>query len=141
LRERASSHGLEGVVQFRPPIPREKMPEVLADHDLLVLASEYDEPLARAMQEGMAMGLLVIGTATGGSGELLMHEKTGLVFEPGDAESLAAQLLRARSEPDLARGLSRAGQRVVAERFDIRRTVEAVEGYFLGLSETGQGQP
>ena len=30
------------------------------------------------MQEAMAMGLLVIGTTTGGTGELLVHERTGL---------------------------------------------------------------
>jgi glycogen(starch) synthase len=127
LRERISHHALQNVVQFRPPVPRVQMPEVLAGHDVLLLPSEYDEPLARSMQEAMAMSLLVIGTTTGGSAELLVHEETGLAFEPGNPESLVTQLVRAGRDRQLAATLAGNGCRAVVQNFNIQHTVEQVE--------------
>lgn len=140
LRKKVYVSCLQNVVEFRPPVPREQMPKVLAHYNILILPSEYDEPLARAMQEAMAMGLLVIGTTTGGSGELLMHERTGLVFEPGNPGSLASQLRRALDEPELAARLAEVGQKKVIERFNIQRTIEQIEGYLLGLVESKRRQ-
>jgi glycosyltransferase involved in cell wall biosynthesis len=133
LQDRVSGHRLQGVVEFRSPVPRARMPEILAGYDALILPSEYDEPLARAIQEAMAMGLLVIGTTTGGSGELLVHERTGLVFEPGNPESLAVQLVRAVNEPQLVAQLAENGRQEVKQNFDIQRTVEQIERYLLDL--------
>lgn len=135
LQERVAFYRLEGIVEFRAPIPREQMPAVLAQHDVLILASEHAEPLARAIQEAMAMGLLVIGTTTGGSGELLVHEKTGLVFEPGNAQSLATQLRRAAQDPRLVSQLAEAGLKAVEQHFDIHRTIEQIEQVLLDLLE------
>lgn len=131
---------LQEVVEFHPPVPREQMPLILGRCNTLILSSEYAEPLARAMQEAMAMRLLVIGTTTGGSGELLVHEKTGLVFEPGNPESLVSQLSRALHEPDLAARLAAAGRREVRANFDIRHTVRKIESYLRGVMYSGGAQ-
>ena len=133
LRGAVSAQGLDAIVQFCPGVPRAQMPTILEEHDALILASEYAEPLARAAQEAMAMGLLVIGTTTGGTGELLQHERTGLAFQAGNAASLAQQIERAATAPDLARRLGRAGRDAVRERFDIRRTVLETESFLQHL--------
>lgn len=129
LRGKVEVGGLQGVVSFHAPIPRSRMPEQLSQHDILLLASEYAEPIARSMQEAMAMGLLVIGTTTGGSGELLAHEQTGLVFRAGDPQSLASNLVRVATEPELAARLAHNGQQTVRESFTIDLTVERIEQY------------
>lgn len=82
------------------------------------------------------MGLLIISTNTGGSRELLAHEGTGLVFEPGEPESLAAQLSYALNKPDLAARLAKAGRQTVIDNFDIRCTVEQIETYLLDLVDS-----
>jgi glycosyltransferase involved in cell wall biosynthesis len=124
-------HGLQKVIQFQAAVPRKDMPLVLSRYDGLILASEYDEPLARAIQEAMAMELLVVGTVTGGSGELLVNEYTGLVFRTGDPRSLADQLIKAVREPDLVNRLRKAGRKEVEENFNIQSTVTQVEEYLL----------
>jgi len=139
LKELATKTRVQDTVTFRQPVPREQMPEVLSEHDILLLPSEYPEPLARAMQEGMAMGLLVIGTVTGGSGELLVHEKTGLVFEPADPHSLARQLEQVKEQPDLAARLALAGRQRVVEDFSIERTIDQVEQYLSRLVHGTEG--
>jgi glycosyltransferase involved in cell wall biosynthesis len=111
------------------------MPGLLAEFDVLILASEYAEPLARAAQEAMAMGLLVVGTITGGSGELLVHEETGLAFEAGDPASLARQIERAARDPDQTRRLALAGRDAVRERFGILHTVLETEQYLQRLMD------
>lgn len=133
LQEMVTSNQLDSVVKFRQPVPREQVPGILRQHNTLILATTYEEPLARAMQEGMAMGLLVIGTITGGSGELLVHEKTGLVFEAGNPESLAEQFYRALTESDLMNRLTETGQQEVIERFTMQRTIEQVERHLENL--------
>ncbi len=131
LRERVATLGIGNRVEFLAPVRREQMPEILSKYDALIVSSEYGEPIARSMQEGMAMGLLVIGTLTGGSGELLQHEHNGLVFTAADAQSLATQIARAGSMPELSAKLAQQGQADVRANFDIRLTVERIENYLL----------
>jgi glycosyltransferase involved in cell wall biosynthesis len=135
LRLKVEGSGLRDVVTFHPPIPRSQMPEQLSRHNVLLLPSEYAEPIARSMQEAMAMGLLVIGTITGGSGELLVHEQTGLVFRAGDPQSLASKLARVATEPELAARLAHVGQQTVCESFTIGLTVERIEQYLRRVCE------
>jgi glycosyltransferase involved in cell wall biosynthesis len=108
------------------------MPAQLSQADILVMPSML-EALSRMIQEAMAVGLLVIGTTAGGNGELLEHERTGLVFEPGDARGLAAQLERALKNPALAAQLAAAGQRSVRTSFRIDQTISKVEAYLQHL--------
>lgn len=129
LQSRVREEGLADIVKFQPPIPRSEMPDVLRRHHVLLLPSEYAEPIARSMQEAMAIGLLVIGTTTGGSGELLEHERTGLVFDAGDPQSLARQLERAIGDPALAARLAAAGRARVRESFSIEQTIGKIEAY------------
>lgn len=135
LRARVWEYNLEEVVSFEPSVPREEMPSILARHDVLLLPSTYAEPIARSMQEGMSMGLLVIGTTTGGSGEILIHDETGLVFEAGEPQSLATQLLYAARDRAHASQLASAGQQRVRQSFQIAQTVDKVEAYLQYLAD------
>lgn len=133
LRSKRDADGLKDMVDFKPAIPRAQLPDVMDQYDIFLLTSEYDEPLARSIQEAMAMGLLVIGTTTGGSGELLVHEKTGLVFEPGDSQSLANQILRAIRSPEKIKHIKIAGQQAVNDNFDINHTINQIDQYLISL--------
>jgi glycosyltransferase involved in cell wall biosynthesis len=68
--------------------------------------------------ESLACGVPVVSTAAGGITEVLIHERTGLLAQPGDIVAIAAQLERLLGDPALRRKLATAGQRVVAEQFD-----------------------
>ena len=53
----------------------DEMPPVYSAHDALLFTSEWAEPFALTPLEAMASGLPVIGTTTGGSGELCAMAK------------------------------------------------------------------
>lgn len=133
LTSKIRQYELEELIQFRSPVPRSQMPAILAEHEALILSSEYDEPLARSIQEAMALELLVIGTVTGGSGELLVHDQTGFVFNAGDAQSLAKQIDRAARNRELVEKLRKAGRREIERHFNIERTVLEIEKYLMDL--------
>ncbi len=124
-------HKLEETVSFAPPVDASSMPAVLAQHNLLFLPSQWQEPLANIMLEAMASGLLVISTTTGGSMEALTHGQTGLAFEPGDAHALAEQIREVLTNPSWAEQLAQQGRRLVAEQFDSQTTVAQIEAYLL----------
>jgi glycosyltransferase involved in cell wall biosynthesis len=130
LRERIEALNLSQTISLAGQIPREQMPEVMAGHDVLLFPSIWPEPLARVVQEAMAAGLVVIGTTTGGTPELLQDGKTGLTFEAEDAAMLAGQIGRLAGDPALFDRLSKAARQTVETCFTQERMVDEIEAYF-----------
>jgi len=116
-------------VTFHEPVSRDDMPGLMQEFDVLVFPSVYEEPLARITQEAMASGLVVVGTTTGGTKEILRHGETGLTFAPGDAEGLAEQVARLMTDPDLRFRLAHAGRQTVLKDFTLDRMVTEIEAY------------
>jgi 1,4-alpha-glucan branching enzyme len=125
---------LETHVTFHEPIPRSELPDFLAQFDVLVQPSIYAEPQARISQEAMAAGLVLVATPTGGTREILEHNRNGLEFEPEDAEELATQIRRLRENPELAQRLTRVAWETVSERFTIFRMIEAFEAFVQAVA-------
>lgn len=65
--------------------------QLLSTSHLFALPS-YNEGLPMAVIEAMAWGLPVISTPVGGIPELISHQKTGYLVEPGDIDSLAKSM-------------------------------------------------
>lgn len=125
-RERLDRH-----VTFHKPVSKEQMPAILDQFDVLIFPSIYEEPLARITQEAMASGLVVVGTTTGGTKEILRDGETGFTFAPGDAGGLADQVARLITDPDLCSRLSYAGRQTVLEKFTLDRMVTEIEVYLV----------
>lgn len=68
--------------------------------------------------EAMAQEKLVLGSSVGGIRELVQHERTGLLFEPGDIGSFVTQALRAIQDRDLYQRLTRQGRSEVLANYD-----------------------
>ncbi|MBB2484311.1 glycosyltransferase [Mitsuaria sp. WAJ17] len=69
----------------------------------LVLPSLVFEMFPRTLVEAAACGLPVLAADHGPMPELVQHERTGLLFEPGDAASLGKALRRVLESPQDAR--------------------------------------
>jgi glycosyltransferase involved in cell wall biosynthesis len=79
----------------------------------------------------MAAGLVVVGTTTGGTGEILRNGETGLTFAPEDADGLAEQVTRLLIDPDLRCRLAQAGRHTVLENFTLDKMVNEIEAYLV----------
>lgn len=109
---------------------RRDVPAVLAASDVLLLPSE-DECLPLVILEAMASGLPVVATDVGGISEVVKHEVTGRLIEPGDPRQLSDALIEILSDPDRARAMGRAGRAWI----ETGASAEACTGAVLRLYE------
>jgi glycosyltransferase involved in cell wall biosynthesis len=120
LRRQASALGLADRVRFHGF--RQDAIDWLAHLDLLLMPSLH-EGLPYALLEAMSLGLPVVASRVGGLAEVLRHEETGLLIEPGDPDGLARALARLAGEPGLARRLGDAAAREQRARYTLERMV------------------
>lgn len=94
-----------------------ELPELNAAADICVAPSVWEEPFGLVALEAMAVGRSVCGSRVGGLQEIVRHDKTGLLFDAGDAEGLAAQLARLLDDPALRARMGQEGRAVVEEHY------------------------
>ena len=67
---------------------RYDMSNCMFSSDVVVVPSIYPDPCPRVMVESMALKKPIIGSNIGGIPEVVVHNKTGLIFEAGDCNDL-----------------------------------------------------
>lgn len=127
LQAQTEDLGIRHAVDWLGMLPREQLPALYAEHDILVFPSRWDEPFSITVVEALAAGLVVIASATGGTPEIIQHEKTGLLFERDDVEGCAEQIIRVLSDPDLAYRLRTTGQQIVQTEYQMTTMVAKIE--------------
>jgi glycosyltransferase involved in cell wall biosynthesis len=129
LRREASELGLDGAVIFTGF--REDAQRLMQAFDLFVLPSLH-EGLPIALVEAMALGVPAVVTRAGGTPEVIREGRDGYLVEPRDPDALAARIAGLLSDDDLRQRMG-AEARLRAEVFDIRRSVERMEGLYREL--------
>jgi colanic acid/amylovoran biosynthesis glycosyltransferase len=96
-----------------------------------VVASTGDrDGLPTAVLEAMALGVPVVTTAVSGLGELVVHERTGLVVPQRDPVALADALGRLLADGDLAERLALEGRRLIESSFSLEQSVTSLRSLF-----------
>jgi len=73
----------------------------LAELDVLVVPSLWNEPSGLVILEAFAQGVPVIGSNRGGIPECIEENKTGFIFSPEHPETLTAALERCAADRDM----------------------------------------
>jgi glycosyltransferase involved in cell wall biosynthesis len=110
LRRIVRDAGLDDRVVFRDGVPREELPAIYAAADVVVFPVLWEEPWGLVPLEAMAVGVPVIATARGGSGEFLRDGENSVIYEPAeDPKQLAAAARRLAQAPQLRQKLRAEG--------------------------------
>lgn len=128
LDRQAHEMGVDDIVFFLGF--REDVPRILASLDLFVLSSHL-EGLGSSLLDAMACHLPVVATQTGGIPEVVIHNETGVLVPPRNAQLLAQAVLRLYRDRDLAARLGQRGYEVVHQKF----SAEAMAGKIIDLYE------
>lgn len=129
LRQLVSQAGLTDYVSFLGWVQASEMPELLSEHDVLVLPSIWPEPFSRAVLEGMISGLVVVAARTGGTPEIIVDGENGLLFEPNDPEDLANKIVHLMDNPESHNRMNYAARQTILERFTMTKMMDEIESY------------
>jgi glycosyltransferase involved in cell wall biosynthesis len=128
----------KGVTVRRPGvIPRPALPGELRKAHIHVVPSRWEEPFGLTTVEGMATGLAIVASRTGGTTEIVGD--SGLLFERDDVDGLAAHLARLLADPGLRADYGRLA-RARAEKFTWDETWARL-GYLTGVSKAAKPEP
>ncbi len=97
-----------------------------------VVAADGDRDiLPNVLKEAMAVGVPVVTTRLAGIEELIVHDETGLLVAPGDAQALALALRRLLADAALRRHLAGKARKVIEEHFDLRVNLRQLKQLLL----------
>lgn len=128
LRRQARESGIERFVHFWGF--RRDVPRLLAAMDLFAMPTTGFESLGVAAIEAMMMGLPVVASGLGGVPEVVVHDETGLLTEPGDPVALASALRRLAVDTSLRRAFGQQGRRRALRLFSRSQIQNRLEAEF-----------
>ena len=103
---------------------------VMARADLFVQTSD-SEGLPNALIEAQGLGLAAVATdCPYGPAEIIVPEKTGILVPPGDAESLAAAMIRLLTDPPSRHAMGKAARKRARSLFSAHQIVPTLEELF-----------
>jgi glycosyltransferase involved in cell wall biosynthesis len=111
-RARVQELGISDRVELWGYIPDPERAFLAADAALMC---SQNEAMGRVTVEAMSAGRPVIGNDSGGTSELIDHNRTGLLYK-GTADDLAQCMIRYIASPELARQHGEAGWQVARQR-------------------------
>ena len=90
--------------------------------DIIISASIEPEAFGRVAVEAQSMQKTIIASNIGGSNETIIDEKTGFLFNAGDAISLSKKILRVLSMDDnLLKSIGEEGRKNVIKKFNVEK--------------------
>ena len=129
LRAKSEELGIADRVRFAGRLSRPSIRDELRTAYAVVIPSKVaadgdQDTTPLVMSESMSAAVPVIASRLGGLAEQIEPEVTGLLAEPDSADSLAAALRSALSDPDKLAGYGRqARDRIRGSALDLRTTV------------------
>jgi glycosyltransferase involved in cell wall biosynthesis len=100
----------------------------------LVVNPARNEGLGLAIIEAGALGKTVVATRVGGVPEVVEDNKTGILVESKNPESLALGIIRVLQNKEFAQGLGQKAKEKVSKEFSQDKMISEFEKLYLSLS-------
>jgi glycosyltransferase involved in cell wall biosynthesis len=111
--------------------PRNEALAWLAHASLLVFPSYGPESLSRVLLEAAALGVPIAAMDTGGTGDIVKHEVTGLLAT--SADGLGDHVARLVNDRVLAASLAEHARLHVDQQFDAPRVIQRIEALYADV--------
>lgn len=125
LKKFIEDNGVRNVF-LNSAVPREKIPELLADFDaaLIPLTGRIFGAVPSKIYEAMAAGLPILFSGDGEGADLIVKSRTGVVSAPGNFESLKNNIVLIGSDPELRKQMSANGRLAAEKNFDRNKIIK-----------------
>jgi len=111
---------------------RDDVPDLLRLADVFAFSSLW-EAMGRALVEAMLLGRAVVAPSIYGIPEIVHHEETGLLYEVGKVDQLAAGISRLLKHPEERDRIGANARRLTRQRFDLNQMVWQIENIYERL--------
>ncbi|WP_331234215.1 glycosyltransferase family 4 protein [Natronorarus salvus] len=135
LRRRVKGAGIEDRVHFLGWV--EEMPAYLNSLDLFVLPS-HNEGIPGSVREALSTGLPVVATDVGGTSEVVINGKTGILVQPGETSELVEAVTHILENREVRKEMGARGRDHVTKSFSLKGYVDRYE-MFLQRIERSKG--
>ena len=116
FRERMQPHIKSGMVKILGRAKPSQIPALLRQAHVFALTSEF-EGLPLSLLESLSAGLVpVVTEIKSGITEILSHEQNSMLSSVGDADAMAANLLKLADNPDMFERLSNASRTTLFDK-------------------------
>ena len=116
LRQAVADAGLDDVIRLAGRQDRDRLPALYRGADAAVVPS-HREAFSTVLLEAMASGLPCVGTAVGGTPEIIDADRTGHLIPAGNPQALADGVGRLARDRRRARAMGRAGREKAERHF------------------------
>jgi glycosyltransferase involved in cell wall biosynthesis len=131
LEQEIETLRLRNFVKYMGPLDAEKLRAAYNCADILAFPTRHHEGLPRVLLESQAMGVPPVVYQIGGTGEGLIHRKTGLLVPLGDRAAFERSLRELCVRPDFRTQLARNCRDFVLENFSFSKLAERHESFYL----------
>jgi glycosyltransferase involved in cell wall biosynthesis len=138
VREWASRHSTVDVAGL---LSREEANDLLRRALVAVVPSQWEETFGLVAVEAMAAGVAPLAPASGSFPELVSDGVDGMLFRPGDPESIAMALCAVDRDPAHFIELGRKGRVTHEQRFGPEANVEQLLGIYRFAVDRPAGRP
>ncbi|MFO1406412.1 MAG: glycosyltransferase [Steroidobacteraceae bacterium] len=126
-RRLADQLGVADRVHFAGWVPNDELDDWYRRASFTVVPSRWPEPFGMIGLESMARGRPVVAFDSGGIGDWLAHQVSGLLVPRGDVAALARALQQLLSAPRLVRALGDQAARHSRRRYSHRAYLDAMQ--------------
>ena len=131
LEALAARLGCSEQVEFSSPVSQSALFDLFQAHDIYLFPSLY-EPFSLTLIHALSSGIPTLASKAGGNVEIVDEGNTGLLFDTGNANDLAAAVVRLVEDGELRRHLSRQG-RIISASYSARRMFDEMENHLSSL--------
>ena len=120
IKRLAEQHRLTGQLKFIDNF--KNMPLAYKISDLVVSASIEPESFGRVSVEAQSMEKIIIASDIGGSNETIIKNKTGLLFDSGNADSLSKEIIKVLNfDKSTLKSMGIEGRKNVNKKFNVEK--------------------
>jgi colanic acid/amylovoran biosynthesis glycosyltransferase len=130
--------GLQGRVQLIGHVPRRNLVGFYQQADLVVMTSK-SEGIPVALMEAMSHRKLVLAPSITGIPELVEHQRTGFLYQPGSIPNFTNAVNWIYANQDLLAEVRRAAEAKVTVSYNRQRNIRAfAESFLARISQSGR---
>ncbi len=138
LESQIMASGLQGRVYLIGYVPRTDLPGYYRYADLVVMTSK-SEGIPLVLMEAMAHEKLVLAPAITGIPELVEHQRTGFLYQPGSLPDFVNAVSWIHDHKDSLTGIQHAAAASIAASYDRQRNLRAFAEQLLARISQSDG--